>query len=167
MRLGSDVPFFMGQTAALVTGRGEHVRAMRPRRDYSLLLVGADLEVKTANAFAWLDAEVPRGRVAAGCSPGCLAEAYRSSAIEHWRFYNSFGPVLERKHPEIACIQRELLLCGALFASVTGSGSTVFGVFGDGDQVESALRHFDGRYRFLKAARPLEERCPVRVHYVA
>jgi 4-diphosphocytidyl-2-C-methyl-D-erythritol kinase len=54
-QLGSDVPFFMGPAAALVSGRGEQVEAVPPRTEWELLVVQPDFAVSTGAAYRWLD----------------------------------------------------------------------------------------------------------------
>jgi 4-diphosphocytidyl-2C-methyl-D-erythritol kinase len=133
--IGSDVPFFFGSGAALVSGRGEIVEAIEARSDYSLLLVNPGFPVSTAAAYALLDRERADDSGEPDPSAETIAAAYGGSIVE-WPYANSFEPVIGREWPEVGRIKGMLLDKGASFAAMSGSGSTIFGVFED----EASLR---------------------------
>lgn len=136
-QVGSDVPFFCRDVAALVSGRGEELKSLPSRRDYSLLLLVPPIHISTGAAYKWLD-EV------GGLAPG---EENRRLAVEEdflrrlpgeWGFFNSFFPVLAKREPILAECREKLTGLGADFASLSGSGSAVFGVFSDSGQASRA-----------------------------
>jgi 4-diphosphocytidyl-2-C-methyl-D-erythritol kinase len=151
--VGSDVPFFLKGGAALVTGRGETVEALEPREDFFGLVVFPGFPVSTAGAFALLDRERPDDRDEADPTSEELSLAYRMRPSA-WPFANSFEPHVGRAHPEIPWWREALLGEGAAFAGMTGSGSTIFGIFDDADRVRSAKAALEGRGRgnFLMAS---------------
>jgi 4-diphosphocytidyl-2-C-methyl-D-erythritol kinase len=132
---GSDVPFFCRCPAALVSGRGELIEGLDPRTDFFLVLVVPPLRVNTAAAYGWLDAARRPGQPAlsspAAGSREYLKNMYEGESPENWRFFNSFYPVLKEREPVFDHIRRRLLDGGALYANLSGSGSAMFGVFGD------------------------------------
>lgn len=135
--VGSDVPFFLKGGAALVSGRGEFVDPIPAREDFSVVAVFPGFPVSTAEAFALLDRERPDDSAEADPGNEALVEAYRRRPSE-WPFANSFEPHVARAHPGIALWKARLLEAGAEFAMMSGSGSTVFGVFGSPGEAEEA-----------------------------
>jgi 4-diphosphocytidyl-2-C-methyl-D-erythritol kinase len=129
--LGADVPFFLTGGTALGLGRGDEITPMADVAPCTVVLVFPPFGVSTPEAFAWYDQDARGGRVAA--APPAPAE----NAVglrDGWRvpvFNDLQGPVASR-HPEIDEACRRLRGEGAVVASMTGSGSTVFGLF-DGD----------------------------------
>lgn len=135
--IGSDVPFFLEAAAALVSGRGELVEPIDARDDFSLLLVDPGFPVSTAAAYARLDRERVDDSGEPDPGPSELLAAYRGP-IRDWRFANSFEAVIAAQGPAIARVESLLLSSGALFSAMSGSGSTVFGVFEDASNLGAA-----------------------------
>jgi len=137
-KVGSDVPFFLGSACALVGGRGELLEELCSRTDYSILVVSPGFPLQTAAAFRALDAH----RAASGWQPDrddkagwdpeqrkLLSAAFLSGEPDSWPFRNDFYQALVPAYPDLARLKELLLDSGASFASLSGSGSTVFGVF--------------------------------------
>jgi 4-diphosphocytidyl-2-C-methyl-D-erythritol kinase len=125
--LGSDVPFFLGSAAALVGGRGDVVTGLPPRTDYAMAAVLPGIPVGTAAAYAALDAtsRPPGGRL----SSAELVKRYAERPASEWWFTNSFDRVVLQEHPVLSASREALLAAGAASAGLTGSGSTVIGLF--------------------------------------
>ncbi|MBL8025051.1 MAG: 4-(cytidine 5'-diphospho)-2-C-methyl-D-erythritol kinase, partial [Fibrobacteres bacterium] len=127
-KLGSDVPYcYMGGTA-LGTGRGEKLKKLPPFTGYKVLVVNPRIHVSTPEAYRLLK----RGLTA--------TEQKVSLFIKYSHFLtnrlllsrlleNDFEEVVCKKHPVIKKIKGELLKNGAEGALMSGSGSTVFGLF--------------------------------------
>ncbi len=120
--LGSDVPFFIRNIPALCSGRGE---IMQPfdidLRDYKIEIIKPDVHVSTAEAYA-------------GCTPHIPATPLRerlAAPIEQWQesIVNDFEPSVLSAHPEIAALKERFIQEGAVYASMSGSGSAVYGLF--------------------------------------
>jgi 4-diphosphocytidyl-2-C-methyl-D-erythritol kinase len=126
--LGSDVPFFLGAAAALVEGRGERITPLAPRRDYGIAAVFCGVRVSTAAAYRALDEQPPRKSPAAREE---ILAMYAGAPVEDWAFSNSFSEVICARHPACARARDALREGGALAARLTGSGSTVIGLFAD------------------------------------
>lgn len=126
-RLGSDVPYLVSSdAAAFATGRGESLLAMPSLGEAHVALVCPPFGVATSDAYAWLDAD----RAAAGWQP----QAVRYDDLFAWTSFppevpNDLEPPVSRRHPEIAGYIQALFATGAKSAGMSGSGSTVFGVF--------------------------------------
>ncbi|MDR0512676.1 MAG: 4-(cytidine 5'-diphospho)-2-C-methyl-D-erythritol kinase, partial [Treponema sp.] len=146
-RLGSDVPFFIGQnTAAFVSGRGERVKAVTPPPEMPVLLVKPPFSSDTAGAYRLLAetraAAQTSAAAASAATDGVKPELSSLKLIntfklppQNWPFYNDFLPVFLEHDAAAADAYREILArlreSGALFAGLSGSGSCCFGVFGE------------------------------------
>lgn len=125
--LGSDVPYFLVGGTALGLGRGEDVYPLPDLPPRFVVLVRPAFGVSTAEAYAWFATDAA-ARKKPRASIQRLAVPWRPSGLEVANDLES--PVLAR-HPEIAAIRDLLLRSGAEAALMTGSGSTVFGLFPD------------------------------------
>ncbi len=120
--LGSDTAFFVRSAPQLCTGRGE---VMQPCAidlgGYTLVLVKPDEGVSTREAYAGVRPAVPAVR---------LLERL-AWPVERWQgsVKNDFEPSVFAAHPVIGEIKERLLAAGAVYASMSGSGSAVYGLF--------------------------------------
>jgi 4-diphosphocytidyl-2-C-methyl-D-erythritol kinase len=156
--IGSDVPFFLSSAAAIVSGRGEDVRPIEARDDFSLVVAFPGFPVHTAGAYALLDRERPDDSGEPDPRPEELIGYYRGD-IARWPFGNSFEPVISRMRPEISRGKSLLLGAGASFAAMSGSGSSIFGVFEGGSRTGEAVERLTEEGFKAYAAAPLA-RCP-------
>jgi 4-diphosphocytidyl-2-C-methyl-D-erythritol kinase len=130
--LGSDVPF-LAQPAALAlgTGRGDVLQPLPSLPPAPVLVVLPPFGVNTAQAYGALAA----ARQAAG-RPAPVAK-YTTADWDRWeavaaRQINDFEPTVFAEHPELAAVRALLAAAGARVARMSGSGSTLFGVWGPG-----------------------------------
>lgn len=143
--LGSDVPFFLGaSTAALVSGRGEKIAPLPPLEGVWLVLVTPELHISTPEAFRWFDQE--GGEREPADEPG-LRALYAGLGEERWRFFNSFAPSLFRRFPLLEEIYQEIEGGGGLYTGISGSGSSLFGVFKDLPSADRAFFSLKGRFQ--------------------
>ncbi len=154
--LGADVGFFFTGGAALGLGRGDEIYPLADLPRYEVLLVVPPFDVSTADAYRWLDES--RGETKAiGESrplvlPGC---SWPSPACE---IVNDFTPAIAARHPAIADVVAALNAAGARAAEMTGSGSTVFGLFDDQALAGDARRALEGSGHVVEATRTLSRR---------
>ena len=122
LQLGSDCPFFMRNSACLVEGRGEMFQDLDlDLSGYHLALINPGVHVSTAEAFAMIKPKQ---------SDFDLTDM-EELPPEDWKgkVVNDFeGPVMQ-KFPEIRAALQVLKDAGAVYASMSGSGSTVYGIF--------------------------------------
>ena len=156
--LGSDVPFFLTGGTAVVTGRGERIRPVDWEGDFWYVLVYPGFPVSTAWAYrnvrigltdsaaygTFLDFAEKSGRICAGRLFACLE--------------NDFLPLVVAAGGDVARILAALAARGAVACSVSGSGSTLFGVFREASQASAAVGLVQGRGRrvYLCRFRPRE-----------
>jgi 4-diphosphocytidyl-2-C-methyl-D-erythritol kinase len=152
--IGSDVPFFMGSTAALVSGRGEKVEAIRARTDFYVVLAFPGFPIATSGAYALLDRERPDDSQEPDPSAESLIAAYYGD-IEYWPYANSFEPYIGSQKGAIFRAKELFLGAGASFAAMSGSGSTIFGVFEDASTASAAAASLAGAGYGTYVATPL------------
>jgi 4-diphosphocytidyl-2-C-methyl-D-erythritol kinase len=122
LTLGSDCPFFIYNQPAFATGRGE---IMEPTTldlsGYSIVLINPGIHISTAQAFA-------------GIQPKTAEISLREAILQPiatWKntIGNDFESTVFPLFPVLSGIKSALYQQGALYASLTGTGSTVYGIF--------------------------------------
>lgn len=145
--IGSDVPFFLTGGTAIATGRGERIRPVVWEDEFWYVLVYPGFPVSTARAYqnvrigltetgaygTFLDFAEKSGRICAGGLFACLE--------------NDFLPLVKAAGRGVARILEALAAGGAVACSVSGSGSTLFGVFCEARQASAAVASVRGRGR--------------------
>ncbi len=139
--LGSDVPFFLFGGRALGVGRGEEVYPLpeEPRRSCVVVFPGES--VSTADAYSRLHAPLltsPRTNHNIELFCGRANEG-RANERGRDRLGNDFEPLVFESIPQLAAVKKLLFRCGASVASLTGSGSAVFGLFEDRHEAREAV----------------------------
>lgn len=147
--LGSDVPFFFAAPTAVATGRGERIQPTALQETRWVLLVNPGFAVDTGWAYRELASS---RRVVAPLhdSAQCLERKLSlnwDAVIE--AAVNDFEELVYTAHPMLRDIKAALMKSGADLALLSGSGATVFGIFGDPVRASQARMLFDGdpRYR--------------------
>lgn len=121
-RLGADCPFFIKNTPVFATGIGNVFHPINLNLSGKVIvLVKPDIFVSTKDAYAKVTVQRPQHPL-----PELL-----SQPIDTWKdtVMNDFEPSVFSKYPEIAAIKDRMYDLGALYASMSGSGSSVFGIF--------------------------------------
>jgi 4-diphosphocytidyl-2-C-methyl-D-erythritol kinase len=122
LQLGSDCPFFILNKPCFATGRGEKLEPIDvDLSECKIVLVHPGIHISTANAFSTIKPRKPVKSV----------KQLIQQPISTWKneLSNDFeNPVFE-KHPEIKMIKEKLYDAGAIYASMSGSGSAVYGIF--------------------------------------
>lgn len=130
-RLGSDVPFFLVGGTALGLGRGEEVYPLENLPRYTVVLVMPLFGVATKDAYQWFDARGWAGDVS------YLPETWLGRTTP---LVNDLEAPVTARHPVIGQLKQRLTERGALMAAMSGSGSTVFGVFKSAAAAHRAAR---------------------------
>ncbi len=132
-KTGSDVFFFMhcdsdGTGCAVVTGRGEYIQAIKPRKDLWLVLLFPKVKSSTKEAYSLIDEYLLNNTDSNHVLYDDLEKVY-NLPIQEWSFKNTFTIAIANKYKEIGNAIDSLYKCGCCYAEMSGSGSTVFGVF--------------------------------------
>jgi 4-diphosphocytidyl-2-C-methyl-D-erythritol kinase len=141
LQLGSDCPFFILNQSLIARGRGELMTPVElPQlKGKHFLLINPGIHIPTAWAFAQIKP-----------APAALSmETISGMPLEEWKAHlkNDFEPPVFAQYPQLAVIRDTLYQCGARYASMTGTGSTVYGIF---DQLpENPEKFFEPGYRLI------------------
>lgn len=129
-KLGCDVPFFLGGPGAIASGRGECLEDASFGEPLFILIVKPPFGVRTPWAYSLLKGYT--GLTKARENIKILIRALRErdfSALQEFTEGNDLEPGVLRACPEIERIKTALREKGAVFSSMSGSGSAVFGLF--------------------------------------
>ncbi len=124
VQLGMDCPFFVENVPALSTGRGEFLKPVSLNLDgYYLVVVKPPVHVSTAAAFLGIKPVFRENSI----------DELTSLPLQEWKkaVHNDFEDSVFDLYPEIQDIRNMLYRKGAVYAAMSGSGSAVFGLFGD------------------------------------
>lgn len=134
LALGSDVPFFLLGKPAYATGRGEKLASLPGFKVRGkILLVNPGIHISTPWAFKELNLQKSKRAI--------LRSVKKYDPADSRLLINDFELVVFRKYPEIEKLKLEMLALGAEYSLMSGSGSTVYGVF-RGAKIEEAKRYF-------------------------
>ena len=141
LTLGSDVPFFLKKGTAVVHGRGEHLRYIPWHAKSVYVLVAPTFEVSTGWAYAnYKKTLTEKGGYATFLNSVNPDEIDISELLRH--LDNDFLPLVLQTHPEVAQILNSFKKHGAMAASLSGSGSTLYGIFEDPGSAHEAFHAF-------------------------
>ncbi len=121
-QLGSDCPFFIINKPCYATGRGEILEEFElDLSAYSIVLVNPGIHVDTGVAFSGIVPAMPEYSI----------KEILQQPVSQWKYklQNDFEKTVFKRYREIVDIKDSLYQQGALYASMSGSGSTVYGIF--------------------------------------
>lgn len=130
-RLGADVPFCIAQGCALCEGIGELITPIESKLALNIVIAKGGESVSTPEAYRLIDEQLDKGQVNNRRNGAAVLEAVRmGNTAELLRHaYNIFEEVILPRHSCAAKIKEEMYENGAVFAMMSGSGPSVFGVF--------------------------------------
>jgi 4-diphosphocytidyl-2-C-methyl-D-erythritol kinase len=122
LELGSDCPFFLQSSPCFAGGRGEKLEPVAlDLSGYSILLIQPETHISTAWAFSRIKPGIPEFRI----------REVITAPLSQWRnrLRNDFEIPVFQQYPELKKIKARLYEAGAIYASLTGSGSGLYGIF--------------------------------------
>ncbi len=122
-QLGSDCSFFISNKPAFAEGRGDQYESMKlDLSNYFIALVYPNIHINTAKAYSGVIPKPPTRS---------LENNILNLPIEQWEnfIHNDFEDSIFPQFPEIKKIKEQLYLSGAVYAAMSGSGSSVYGIF--------------------------------------
>lgn len=143
-KLGADIPFFIKGGVQVVSGIGDRLKPINPKPITNLffLLVIPNINISTTWAYSQLNKTLLNDKKEHKFAP-------LSDSMKWGLFENDFERVICETYPEISHIIKSLQKAGSLYASLSGSGSTVFGVFDDLQKANSLKDSFIQYRTFL------------------
>jgi 4-diphosphocytidyl-2-C-methyl-D-erythritol kinase len=135
LSIGSDCPFFLSGAPSYATGRGEILEPVDSfLKGHYIVLMNPCLHVSTREAYA-------------GCAPAQHIDKLRELIllpVNEWknRISNDFETYAFAKYPVIKKIKEMLYVSGAIFSQMSGSGSSVFGIFSEKPQISTEFSQF-------------------------
>ncbi len=125
IEMGSDCPFFLHNKTMLVTGRGETIESINTPdlSDYCIIIIIPPIHLSTSYAYKKVNPVSERTPL----------NKILELPVSGWQtqLTNDFEDVIFQEHPYLEEIKTRLLNHGAVYASLSGSGSAIFGLFTD------------------------------------
>jgi len=121
-QLGSDCPFFIENKPALISGKGEAIEPIEPGlENYFLFVVKPGFPISTADAYRHIHVKKPE----------ISLKGIIKQPVHFWRnnLKNDFEDLVFGRYPELGEMKEKLYKHGAVYASMSGSGSAIFGIF--------------------------------------
>lgn len=161
--LGSDVAFLAGPAPmALAWGRGDRMLTLPPLPRQDLMLITPEFAVSTADAYRWLDDDRRQSPPTSAGDSFLLGPRDLTEWAALARFArNDFEQSVVRRHPVLGELLGTLRLSCPMFAQMTGSGSTVFGVLSG--SFEHSRVPAEYRERMRTSATAIDVAQPVRI----
>ncbi len=141
LQLGSDCPFFLMNKPCIATGRGEILKPLNiDLSAYKILLINPGIHISTAWAFSKVVPSVSK----------VMVKDIITQPVDTWKndLKNDFEIPVFSTHPQIKNIKEDMYHMGAIYASLSGSGSTVFGIFKK-DHTISIAQNFKYFYKII------------------
>jgi 4-diphosphocytidyl-2-C-methyl-D-erythritol kinase len=135
LELGSDCPFFLNPVPSVATGRGEVLKTVSPILEgYHIILLNPGFLISTREAYH-------------NCRPErqeASLEQLVASPVSEWRklIVNDFEDFVFKVYPQVGELKKALYKSGAVYSSMTGSGSTVYGIYEGKPKITERLKKF-------------------------
>tara|TARA_B100001287_G_scaffold17106_1_gene12690 strand:+ start:764 stop:1609 length:846 start_codon:yes stop_codon:yes gene_type:complete len=144
-KIGADVPFFIKGGTQIGEGIGEKLIGLKSviKGRYLIIIPGPNIDTKWAYSHS-------KNILDNGSLPTKFSDLLSEKIInlDTIKFFeNDFESVVFPTYPEIGAIKKNLFALGAKFASLSGSGSTVFGIFDDDAKIKKAFSHFSPMHK--------------------
>lgn len=143
-RLGADCAFFIKNTPAYATGIG-NILSSTPcdLTGYFMVIVKPEIHISTKEAYSLVRPQYPEVP---------LTEIAKKPITE-WKglMKNDFEKSVFAQHPSMKKIKDDLYSMGAVYASMSGSGSAFFGIFDHELEIDDIKQHFPGTFCWCKA----------------
>ena len=141
LKLGSDVPFFLNPLPCFAESRGEIITPVHLQIANPILIVNPGIHISTKEAFEKVKPKKVKQSLKSLINKSAVSVSDLQSIAK-----NDFENYVFKTYPEIKEIKKELVASGAELAMMTGTGSTVFGIFTNLQKARSAKYIFEKDY---------------------
>jgi len=141
LQLGSDVPFFLNPVPVFAESRGEKMQPLNISINYPIIIVNPGINISTGFAFSKIYPVVPVVKLSAVFSRSSIDLKLMREKVK-----NDFEEIIFKEYPLVGQIKFKLYELGAEFALMTGSGSSVFGIFNNLQKASFAEDYFKQKY---------------------
>jgi len=150
--IGADVPFFLIGGTAYGSGMGEILKSITLNSDYYILLVLPEKSISTEWAYKNLNLTLTKKND----EYKFRVFRFQNLDLSEFRseFFNEFENVVFKRYPDLFLVKSELYDQGAIYASLSGSGSALYGLFSSQSKVEKAREILSRKYR-CQLSRPI------------
>jgi 4-diphosphocytidyl-2-C-methyl-D-erythritol kinase len=135
-QLGSDCSFFVSNNPAFAEGKGDQFESIKlDLSDYYILLIYPNIHINTARAYSGV---IPKK------TKRSLEHDIQHLPIQQWKKYihNDFEDSIFLQYPELEKIKEKLYSLGAVYSSLSGSGSTMYGIFEQEPKTKNKFKDF-------------------------
>ena len=148
--LGSDVPFFLFSPCAIGRSRGEILEPVNSSIKFYILMVYPGFTLSAAWVYGNLNLKLTKQKNNISILENFLLQSEFAQLGAAW--INDLEPVVFQEYPEIFAIKKQILAFGAKGALLSGSGSTVFGLFDNLATAKTAYARLEGgKFRLFLA----------------
>jgi 4-diphosphocytidyl-2-C-methyl-D-erythritol kinase len=140
LQLGSDVPFFIDPKLSFAEGRGEKITLIDFEIDLPVLIVNPGTQISTKEAYSNITPKKPDYNLRN------ISKKNFYNSVELKQITNDFEEYVFKTYPQIKEIKEQLYSNEAKFALMTGSGSTIFGIFENLEEANKAKECFPKQY---------------------
>lgn len=140
LQLGSDVPFFLKAKPAVGKSRGEILTLKNFEIPYHILIVNPRIHVSTKEAFSNITPQPAK------INYEKVFTTFDTFLTEKKNIINDFENYVFTKYPEIKSIKELMLSNGAIFSLMSGSGSTVYGIFKKEENISKVKKKLPNHY---------------------
>ncbi len=141
VQLGSDVPFFLDPKPMFAEEKGEILNQINFKIKNPVLIINPGVHVSTPWAYAKVNSKKP-----ANSLNEIIKNEFKDFSELKGIVVNEFEEVVFEEYPEVGKIKNDLYKLRAEFALMTGSGSTLFGIFSNLEKAKTAERIFSEKY---------------------
>lgn len=141
LKLGSDVPFFLNPVTSFAESRGEILQPLKFEIPYPILIVNPGIKIDTSWAFSKIHPSKPKKSLKNLIANDSVDLSELPEIIN-----NDFEKIVFEEFPVLSVIKESLYSFGAQFASMSGTGSTVYGIFSNLQKAHWAEEYFKQKY---------------------
>ena len=146
-KIGSDVPFFIDGGTALAHGRGEILRRIESFPAFTCLVIYPNIQISTKWSFKNYNLYLTNTKKSVKLSESF----FKDIKLRQFRglFINALEDVAFNKYPVLRELKKKLYFSGAEYASMSGSGSAIYGLFDSNSMLHKARRELNQSYQIF------------------